>query len=59
MRSFKMSIAPKLEVTSASRTMLVCYICQFVVVYIFPPHHSRGVMYAIPKFGICNVIIEI
>ena len=83
-----MTIAPKVEATSAGRTMFslprsrfwdvtqehcvtskktaaratmqcfFCHLCQFVVVYTFPLHYSRGITYATPKFGISNVIIQ-
>ena len=83
-----MTIAPKVEATSAGRTMFslprsrfwdvtqehcvtskkplrgrlcnvfFCHLCQFVVVYTFPLHYSRGITYGTPKFGISNVIIQ-
>lgn len=54
-----MAIAQKVEATSAGHTMFFYHLCQFVVVYTFPPHYSRGVTHAAPKFGISNVIIQI
>ena len=53
-----MAIAPEVEAKSAGRTMFFCHLCQFVVVYTFPPHYSRGVTYATPKFGISKVITQ-
>lgn len=52
------SIAPKLKATSAGHKIFFCHLYQVVVVYTFPPHYSRGVTYATPKFGIAYVIIE-